>query len=1023
MLHDGRKVGGVKIGTRFTVREIPLTGLSDLLDVLVGLASDRTSFVIRDRLKPDSGAGPHARNSQTFDDVPHNWLMLDVDEAESPVGLDPVSVAAIEWWIAHHLPTEFYGASYVHQFSSSAGTAGAGRRIKAHLWFWLAVPATSAALLPWAHTTPGLDPAILHRVQIHYTADPIFVGCPDPLAGRRLGMVAKAYGAVPAFPLPRHAPRGATGGTTAALPVVVGVEGRIVDGREWWLLRWLLDAVHTRLRQGLALDADALAQEAWQAFNDACDPAAGSKVWTADKVADKAHATVRRAQEGAIAGLPRIGLDPHWQLDPQPIERIRAELGAAITAFFAQPESVRVLAAPPGAGKTEAVIRAVLAMGRTVDIFVPTVKLAEEVAGKLGATATVIRGRGQDDPGQPGSKMCHRSGDAEAVSGAGLSVQRHLCRVCPSRAVCGYQAQFANAGSVRVMAHAYLSLPPRGDMSKADVVVIDEAFHDQVLEIGTFSLGGVSQISPWSLGGAIRSGLERGDLLNTLHVKGFVPDDLRKAARSLWAQHKPKLDGTLTGTALRKALPRGGSVRGLATVLLWLARELEAMKVAALGIIWTRDPWFARIPPARGMSHVAWLDGGDVRFSIPKRLQRLDGVPVLVIDAQANPSILQPIFIDRDVSFTRWDGVRNANIVQVATHNYSGAHFAKDADRIGQIADLARLMPGTTALFLTKPARCQLTGEVEGGGTLPVPEALPDGVLVGNFGQLRGINDFADADAALVVGRSQMPATAAEAYRGLFWADPAPLMLPGDYTHADRGYCHQSRRGASVWVHPDGRIQAIVEQRREWELVQAIDRLRLFAPGTSRTVFLFGDLPLPVEVTAFAEASDMVPHEAIRIALDAGGVFIATPAWLCSAAPGRFSKLQGARDWLRRSGWQNVASPLQGNPSYLESECHTLPSPTALRFRAAPKRADRARQLVDAFTLGRPLEAPIKLAQASGGPIEAEFLLGGMLAKGKAHPDGRMSFDLFVGRESVVFVTPDAAEAAERLAILQGTKR
>lgn len=262
MLPDGRKVDGGKprIGTLFTVREAPLTGLTDLHAVLVGLAADRASFVIRDRLKPDSGAGPHARNRQTFEDVPHHWLMLDVDDAEAPARVDPASGAALEWWIATHLPVEFHDASYIYQWSSSAGTAAAGRRLKVHLWFWLATPVTSTALLPWAQVTGGLDSAILHRVQVHYTADPVFVGCSDPLAGYRLGMVSKVREAVPTFPLPKHGPRGGSGGATASSPVVVGLEGRIIDGREGWLQRWLLGAVRTRLREGVALDADARAR-------------------------------------------------------------------------------------------------------------------------------------------------------------------------------------------------------------------------------------------------------------------------------------------------------------------------------------------------------------------------------------------------------------------------------------------------------------------------------------------------------------------------------------------------------------------------------------------------------------------------------------------------------------------------------------------------------------------------------------------------------------------------------------------
>jgi len=45
-------------------------------------------------------------------------------------------------------------------------------------------------------------------------------------------------------------------------------------------------------------------------------------------------------------------------------------------------------------------------------------------------------------------------------------------------------------------------------------------------------------------------------------------------------------------------------------------------------------------------------------------------------------------------------------------------------------------------------------------------------------------------------------------------------------------------KGAEVSVHPDARVQAVVEQSREAEMLQAIDRLRLIHTKRRKTVYI-----------------------------------------------------------------------------------------------------------------------------------------------------------------------------------------
>jgi hypothetical protein len=56
------------------------------------------------------------------------------------------------------------------------------------------------------------------------------------------------------------------------------------------------------------------------------------------------------------------------------------------------------------------------------------------------------------------------------------------------------------------------------------------------------------------------------------------------------------------------------------------------------------------------------------------------------------------------------------------------------------------------------------------------------------------------------------------------------------------------RRQVRVRVHPDRRVQAVVEQVREAEMVQAIDRLRLIHSARKKTVLILCNIPLDIPV-------------------------------------------------------------------------------------------------------------------------------------------------------------------------------
>jgi hypothetical protein len=57
-----------------------------------------------------------------------------------------------------------------------------------------------------------------------------------------------------------------------------------------------------------------------------------------------------------------------------------------------------------------------------------------------------------------------------------------------------------------------------------------------------------------------------------------------------------------------------------------------------------------------------------------------------------------------------------------------------------------------------------------------------------------------------------------------------------------------SRREVKVKVHPDRRVQAVVEQVREAEMIQAIDRLRLIHNEKRKTIYILCSIPLDLPI-------------------------------------------------------------------------------------------------------------------------------------------------------------------------------
>jgi hypothetical protein len=193
-----------------------------------------------------------------------------------------------------------------------------------------------------------------------------------------------------------------------------------------------------------------------------------------------------------------------------------------------------------------------------------------------------------------------------------------------------------------------------------------------------------------------------------------------------------------------------------------------------------------------------------------------------------------------------------------------------------------------------------------------------------HFGDLRGRNTWEHYPGGLFVGAENISIGAVEAMARAFMADDAVPFVSMDHTTPkDWRRKHQwpyvatrmrrMRDGTlspiDVPVHPDPRVQDVLELVREDELLQAVDRLR--AVWHRRQLVLLNDLCLDVTYDEIETHKHLTAGgNPIRRAFLATGVVPHTPELLHRAHPGIFSTPAAAEHAARNYRRTAYRSPI-----------------------------------------------------------------------------------------------------------------
>jgi hypothetical protein len=543
--------------------------------------------------------------------------------------------------------------------------------------------------------------------------------------------------------------------------------------------------------------------------------------------------------------------------------------------FYSDPSGRRLLIkAPPGLGKTaialtEGLRHSIgylpdtprLRLGdiredmRQVAFFVPTHQLAGQLGDDVRARfakgykqggAFPMRGRTHGE-----RPLCLRAADASALAAKGLPIYPNLCddgagSRCPHFKKCPYIRQKKRAKHAELVTAMHRHLPtgpcPENDFywdprRHSVVWVIDEDPTSTLLQDKSFSRTEIERFG--DLGTDILTGLKTtAGLLNHLAAKGWTVERLRAAAREYEAADAAAARVTCPTDQIDATTLK--SFRPIAPVIARLADELASGR--------------------GGLAYSLILVSQDrVRAQWRQRLDYSADQPILITDGTANVEILRQWMPDLVEERLR---VRcNANVVQVGDLTFSKDWLLnrgglQEVERFiaAKAAQYPRGPTGGGLLVVTsKEIRFRITGE-NPDGTAPI-SAHALGADIAHFGHIRGANDFADHAAVIIVGRRELPVDVAEQAAMAIWYDsPDPLTLitrdPNghlNYPDALRHYQLRdgTRRPGRVRAHPDPRVQALLEQAREAEILQAIDRLRLVHNAEPKSVYILCSIPLP----------------------------------------------------------------------------------------------------------------------------------------------------------------------------------
>ena len=696
-----------------------------------------------------------------------------------------------------------------------------------------------------------------------------------------------------------------------------------------------------------------------------------------------ARRELRRLRDAEVDFLP----DPNPAAKAALTRRLHRQVAADHGFGQRIPVAPRVLVSgSQGTGKTAEAIAAVAAVRERTAIrwTEPSLAKCEEVAADYEAAAgpdslpaIVVRGRAQPDPSRPGARMCQRHEAAERVSRRGYSVKQTMCGGCPfAQSGCGHLEQAARIeamGSVGLFLAASQGLFAHSPAPAADLLIGDERIDPtearavplDVLRPDLLPYRGGPGLSAIVAAhatlDAVRIALAEPRQLAALRAAGVGRAELRPVIRLLKPLAEPN-PADLAG-----GLPDAEILRRLdASKPHPAAAALAVLRAVAL-----------EIDQPRPMLNGVVLRDGNLTVVRLRKPRGIAGAGVLLLDGTGDAGLNRAVFGAR-LQHVEARVERDAHVTGTTGRGYSRQSAtgldAFDRPMPSKEAPARRLRQEVAAIAAAQPGPCLVVAPLAAEDVLAA-DHLDPGTPTAHFGALRGQNAWQGCESVVVLGQTALSvADAEDAARGYLALDPAPFISCADPVPA--GWlvpawpfrCSRMRRmrdgsvsPVETAVHPDPRVQAVLEQIREAEVTQAADRVR--PVFNRRHLVMMNSLCLDLTYDRVMTHKELVAGGTRwERAMRASGIVPLNATDLHRMHPGIWPSRSSAADWLDdprlRGGKAQIASHLGNPPPYRYRRKGQSGSPT--RALIDPRRHPDPRAALEAAV------GPLALFEALG---------------------------------------------------------
>ena len=548
-------------------------------------------------------------------------------------------------------------------------------------------------------------------------------------------------------------------------------------------------------------------------------------------------------------------------------------------------------------------------------------ELVERVRREAPELRTVVI-QGRSSGAEP---FCAKASLSEQVALAGFNVMTTLCRgkvngieeQCEFAAECRYLAQFRDTGhAIRMFTHAGMFTQRNQALPTPHVIVVDESFWRNAVVHCRLALDRLTEAGRW------RCRPRKGKSKRKAEDRMLEAEDIAIRVRNALLDGRDPRDVVSAAECRAVAIIEWGSRTGPGITPGQELREQERRWSR-----WCQDECVkaARFwdlladeyqHPGRAMQRIelerdAPTKDGDPRHLLHlyhRRELKLPRVPVLLLDADLS-SIIADKFMP-GIQVVDIPVRQLAHVVQVTDRTCSKAFLRSgdDADRRPQrrLDELqravVRLLAGGGLLVTYKSVLEQMR--------------LPPAIETLHFGNLRGRDLFKNLNVAVIAGRLEPDALSVERMtRAIFGDEAEPIVAHAPDARGVARYITEERRyrmvggragpAVSVSVHSDPRAQAILEQIRECELLQAIARLRLVHRAERAAVYVVTSIPLDLEVSELTTWEALIRDRGAEACFRWGGVWLTSPSEQSRCAPDLWATPAAAKQWGSKKGVSN----------------------------------------------------------------------------------------------------------------------